>query len=104
MTIQSNLNETERVNFLKENREEIISFISNLVGENELNTVMGSLLDCMNNVMFYDLCDMEERSFNVIERIEIIVDELSLPINVNVECQNYFEEQREIVMNKFNNK
>lgn len=99
MKISASLNQEERINFLKENREVIINAIVSYSGKGCLKMVMGSLLDCMSNHIFYDLCSMETKDFDVTERIETIIDELVSPIITDSSLNNFFEEQTKKQMN-----
>lgn len=103
MTISSTLSESERVDFLKENREEIINEIYFCTGvrkgDSNLLEIMTRLLECTKDYLFYDLCDMSTRSFDVVEHIGSIYDEISLECDTNVECQEYFDQQRQNQMN-----
>jgi hypothetical protein len=95
MKIASNLNETERINFLKENKKEIIFLIKSLGGN--LKESMDALLQSIDNSNFYDFCDISTMSFDVEKRIEEITSAQCKTFDVTeVERQNYFDNQREI--------
>ena len=95
MKISSNLSQNERINFLKENKKEIIFLIESLGGN--LKESMQGLLDSVDDSNFYDFCDISTMAFDVEKRIEEITNSQCKTFDTSeAERQNYFENQREI--------
>jgi hypothetical protein len=104
LSISSTVRNTEdRVNFLKENRQEVVSTILYFVPQADLRDTMISLMQVFESNLFYSYCNMETRELNIFECIERMTEENGNDcINSTVDFQNFMEDERAKAIKQLN--